>query len=207
MPNSTYYMNFHFLRLDHSYHKLISNEKVVAKQDFLSAFDAMAHHMPIATYALSGLRSDCDMLIWRVSRRLEDLHAMSCRLQYSGIGKYLITARTMLGTVSGTRYTPPPQEDTDADGGPTVIGKAPYLIVQPILKNTRNSMPQNDPSSESHLHIADATGLDDPDHIVAFETKDPLEFRQFAESWKIAPDTPTYTCIQAGIKEIIDSFG
>src|SRR3990167_2752622 len=115
MANDTFYMNFHFMRLEPGYHRLISNEKVVAKQEFLSAFDAMQHRMPIASYALSGLNSDCDLLIWRVSRRLEDLHAMSCRLQYSGLGKYLLTTRTLLGTVSGERYVLPEPKKGDTE--------------------------------------------------------------------------------------------
>ena len=146
-------------------------------------------------------------MLWRVSRRLEDLHAMSCRLQGSGIGKYLITTKTLLGTVYGDRYATPATRKGDTESPPPVLGKAPYLIVQPITAPTRNTLPQNDPLPASYLHIADATGLDDPDHIVAFETADPLEFRQFAESWKIATDTPTYTCILAGMKEIIDNLG
>lgn len=201
----THYMNFQFLRLESAYHQLMSNEKVVAKQEFLSAFDSMAHRMPIASYAMTGLKTDCDILLWRVSRRLEDLHAMSTRLHYSGLGKYLVTTRSFLGTVSGPRYTT--AAPRVGEEPPVILGRKPYLIVAPVFHPTRETLPQNDPSPSSHLHIADATGLDDPDHIVAFETGDPAEFRQFGKAWKIASDTSTYTCILASIKEIIDSFG
>jgi len=202
---SSYYMNFLFLRLDTAYHQLMSNEKVVAKQEFLSAFDSMQHRMPIASYAMTGLKTGCDILLWRVSRRMEDLHAMSTRLHYSGLGKYLITTQSFLGTVPGQRYTAPAPKAGEEP--PVVLGHKPYLIVAPIFQPTRETLPKNDPSPSSHLHIADATGLDDPDHIVAFETGDPAEFRQFAEAWKIASNTSTYTCILASVKEIIDSFG
>ena len=203
----SWYMNFHFLKIDQEYNRLMSNEKVVAKQEFVSTFDTMQNRMPIATYALTGLKSDCDILIWRISKRLEDIHAMSSVLQTSGLGKYLSTVKTYLGTVNGPRYqeTTAPMEGEDEM--PKILGRKPYLVVAPMWKNTRLSLPQNDPSKSAHLHAADSTGLDDPDHVIAYETSDPAEFRELAETWKIDLNTTTYTCILAGIKEIVDSFG
>lgn len=201
-----YYMNFQFLRFVPDYHLLLPNEKVVAKQDFISAYDTMQNRMPLASYALTGLVPDADILIWRVSQRLEDLHAMSCRLQYSGLGKYLIPARSYLGTVSGERYQGPAQQKGGAEP-PPILGLAPYLILQPVFTPVRETLEKSDAVSTHHIHIADASGIDAPDHIIAFETDNPAHFREFAKSHNIPLNTTTHTCILASMKEIVDSFG
>lgn len=204
-----FFMNFRFLRLDFSFHKLMPNEKVVARQEFLAVFDTVAEHMPVAVFAVTGLRSDADVLIWRVTRHLTDLHAMSSRLQAAGLGRYLLPTRTWTGTVTGERYAAKPKErgrsaEAEGDG---VLGLARYLMVRAVRGEAPGSLPPPSAFPSAHVHVADCTGIDDPAFVTAFETEDPLDHRRYVAASPTAIEAATYTCIRASMREIIDSFG
>lgn len=207
----TSYMNFHFLRLDAGYHRLLPNERVVAKQEFLSAFDSMQDRMPLASYALTGLSGDCDMLLWRVSDRLQDFHAMSSRLQGIGLGKYLLPVRSLLGVVAdGSRYAleeAPPSKRAEA---PKSLGHAPYLVLQASRSAAALTLPPSDKFPRLHVHCAESSGLDGHDLIVAVEAPDPMEAARYFALWK-PPQPPERVCAYTGIlgsmRDIIDSFG
>ena len=83
------FVNFQILRIDPRYHTLLSNEKVVAKQEFLSCYDTFQRQMKLAAYGLTGLSASGDLLIWRVSPDLALFNQMTGRLQGAGLGKYL----------------------------------------------------------------------------------------------------------------------
>jgi chlorite dismutase len=205
MNQPSLYTNFQFLRLDPSYHTLMVNEKVVAKQDLLSGFDVYQRKMTIATYALTGLRPDCDVLIWRSGQSLEDFQAMSCRLQTSGMGKYLLPAYSFLGTPS----TPPAGQ------------RARYLFVRlfaPPADKRAQALDEvlkaaaRRPSLK--VHAADSAGLDDQDHLLAFETDEPRDYRDLAMELREPKagtiplkDAPSFTCILRDIRDVVDSFG
>lgn len=204
-PKNTFYMNFRFYRLDSAYLHLMANEKVVAKQEFMATFDSVQERMPIATYALTGLRSDCDLMIWRVTPHIKDLHAMSARLQSSGLGKFFIPAASFTGTVTGNQYALPKTKVGARSAPPKILGIAPYLVVEALRGDPP---PAAGNCSAGKLHIADSRSLDDQDVILACETDDPLKYRAFAaEALKGREPRATYICLQGAMREIIDSLG
>ncbi|MEK7747370.1 MAG: chlorite dismutase family protein, partial [Elusimicrobiota bacterium] len=91
------FVNFQVLRIDPRYHTLLSNEKVVAKQEFLSCFDTFQRQMKLATYGLTGLSASGDLLLWRASPDLGAFNQMTGRLRGAGLGKYLTPSRSFLG--------------------------------------------------------------------------------------------------------------
>ena len=205
LATKVFYMNFRFFRLDPIYLRLMANEKVVAKQEFLATFDSVQERMPIATYALTGLRSDCDLMIWRVTPHVKDLHAMSARVQSSGFGKYLIPTASYTGTVTGGQYALPKRERGRRDSPPNVLGTTPYLVVE-ALRGVRPPAPEGCPAGR--LHVADSAGLDEQDFVLACETDDPLKYRAFAaKALQGAERRATYICLQGAMREIIDSLG
>lgn len=205
-PPGTYFMNFRFLRLDPDYHKLLANEKVVAKQQFLATWDRVAEHMPVAAYAMTGLSTDCDLLIWRVTAHLTDLNAMSAQLHGSGLGRFLIGVRSWLGTARG-RYENPRAPIGKSEAPAAVLGRSPYLVVRSVRGARPESVPDPARFPAAHLHVVDSAGFDDRDFVTAFETANPLDHRAFVAACGPAPESVTATCILAGIREIVDSFG
>lgn len=204
------YMNFAFLRLDPAYHRLMKNEKVVAKQEFLASYDTYQAKIPTAAYALTGVRADCDIMFWRIAPRIDDFNSMSCRLQESGVGKYLTPARSLLGTVAGQDYVPPAVLKGSKKGEtPKILGKSPYLFVRPVIGGDPGALPRTVGLPTARLHVADCSGLDDHDYILAFETQEPTEYRTFMAKWADAPTAqcPTYVCLLREIRDIVDSLG
>lgn len=200
-----HYMNFRVLRLDPAYHRLLPNEKVVAKQEFLSAFESAAERMPVAAYAGSGLSAACDVLIWRVSPHLKDLHAMTARLQSAGMGKFLSPARSWLGTVSADRYAWPLRGGRSPGQPP--IGNAPNVVVRAARRVGSGAWPEEARFAGARVHLADGRGLGDVDWVTAFETADPLQHREFAAAAPSCAESETVVGILAPIRDIVDSLG
>jgi len=221
-PSQSCFMNFQLLRLDSSYHSLMSNEKVVAKQEFLSSLDAEQRRIPIATYALTGLRADCDLLLWRVASSLEQLQDMSSRLQSSGMGKFIVPVYSFLGAVSDASYVRVQAADKSDAPRPQSFGAARYLFVQPLIAAagaSRAEIPKEfSRTAAAHgavrMHAADCAGFDDPDYLFAFETDDPAAWSRLAIELRGGPiaslterETPTFAAIARDVRDLVDEIG
>ncbi|MEK7743279.1 MAG: chlorite dismutase family protein, partial [Elusimicrobiota bacterium] len=155
------FVNFQVLRIDPRYHTLLSNEKVVAKQEFLSCFDTFQRQMKLATYGLTGLCASCDLLLWRTSPDLGAFSRMTGRLQGAGLGKYLTPSRSFLGTA--------------AVGEP---GAARFLFLQAALSSSDASgrgladevRRQCALIPAVRLQVIACAGLDEWGHVFALET-------------------------------------
>jgi chlorite dismutase len=207
MNDKPQYMNFLFLRLDPAYHQLMMNEKVVAKQEFMACFDSFQSKMPLASYVMTGLRADCDVLLWRVNQSLDELYHMACRLQDSGIGRFLYPVYSFLGTVSGAQYASSPQV-YGKPSSPSPIGNSPYLFVRPLSAKAAARLART-----PRLHVADCAGLDDQECVLAFETSDLAEYRTLlsdVEPAHGAPEgsgPPNFACLLREMRDIVDSLG
>lgn len=205
------YMNFMFLRLDVVFHQLLSNEKVVARQEFMASFDTFQSRFPVATYALSGLRADCDILLWRLSPSLDDFYRMTSRLQESGLGKYLFSTHSFTGCVPASRHAWTPGAIKEPKG---VLGTAPYLFVRPVWGRPPESLPDPAKFPSARIHIAESFDLPERGFILAFESSDPAEYRDYLSAWTTggsAPSQsqqePTFICLLREMRDIVDSFG
>jgi len=200
-----------FLRLDVVFHQLMTNEKVVARQEFMSSFDSFQSKFPVATYALTGLRSDCDILLWRLSTSLDDFHRMSSRLQESGIGKYLFSTHSYLGCVPASRYAWTPGAAHEPKG---VLGTADYLFVRPVWGRAPDPLPDPALFPSARIHIAETFDLPERGFVLAFETPEPREYRDYLAAWNAkgsapsqAQQEPTFVCLLREMRDIVDSFG
>jgi len=205
------YMNFIFLRLDVVFHQLMTNEKVVARQEFMASFDSFQSRLPVATYALTGLRSDCDVLFWRLSPSLDELSRMSVRLQESGLGKYLFSTHSFMGCVPATRYPWTPGAIKEPKG---VLGTAPYLFVRPVWGRSPDSLPDPSKFPSAQIHVTESLDLPQQGFILAFETSEPADWRGYLAAWSAmgsAPSQtqqePTFVCLLREMRDIVDSFG
>jgi hypothetical protein len=202
-PRAAYYMSFRFLKLEPDYHRLITNEKVQLKQDFLNSFDQLEDKLKISTYAMTGLAGDADILMWKVTRHLKDLNAMSAQIQSVGIGSYLKCVRSMLGLAAC-----PPWAKTEEDWK---LGQHPYLVVLPgTIKDASSLKPMQTDYMTSQFALDSYS--DSTQYIVALDVEDPRRLPSELAAHKVMSVgdfkfSSSYTCLRASMSEILDSLG
>lgn len=227
-PAARQFVNFQFLKLDPSYHHLQQNEKVVARQEFLSAWDAcQGKDMLLLAYSLTGIRADCDVLFWRVSERLEAFQEMTSRLRSAGLGKYLEPAYSYLAMTRRSIYVDKINPEHDDARTRIVPGRSKYLFVYPFVKTPewyQLPMKERQEMMDEHIRIgvkypsvkintSYSYGLDDQEFVVAFETDQPQDFLDLVMELRESKgriytlrDTPTLTCVLKDIRDIVDSL-
>ncbi len=197
------FVNFQILRIDPRYHTLLSNEKVVAKQEFLSCYDTFQRQMKLAAYGLTGLSASGDLLIWRVSPDLALFNQMTGRLQGAGLGKYLTPSRSFLGTATS--------------GEP---GTARFLFLQASAPSSELSgrgladevRRQCAPFPAVRLQVIACAGLDEWGHVFALETEEPRDYLRLAAALGeiqggALRKAPALACLQKDIRDIVDDLG
>ena len=213
------YVGFSFYRIDPAYRRLQSNEKVVLKQEFLSAVEPFQKKLHYASYSLVGLKADCDLLLWRTASDLERLQEMTSRLQCVGIGRWLVGVRSYLGVGSAPASGEKPAHEA---------ARGRYLLVRPVTKtrawHALSADEQKRLSEEPQgllakrpsvkIHAVSSLGLDDPDAVLAVETDDPQDLaalqRELGASKSalyIQSDTPAFLCAHQDLGAILDSLG
>ena len=221
------FVNFLFLKINPNFRTLQSNEKIVAKEEFLSAFERYQEKTAVLSYSLVGLRADCDMLLWRIDPDLGLFQKMSERLLTTGIGKYMTPVHSFLAATNapgahGKQLLVEPSGDS---GMP---GRFKYVFVHPLVK-ARNWY--HLPAAERQgiledqarirakfpsvkLHTAYSFGLDEQEFMMAFESDAPADFLELAAALResgwgayTARDTPTFTCVAKDLREILDGLG
>lgn len=185
---------------------LMSNEKVVARQEFLATFDQFPHRLPVAVYALDGLSADADLLIWRVSPDLEDFHTMAMRLRRSGFGRYLLPAQSYTGTVASADYPFEPRAKGSKDAGP--IGNKRFVLVAPVSASEAEALRGGSAAGDDgRLHLVDCRGLDKPAFIAAYETDDAGGFARLLKQRVPDANVATMVGIRTDAPDLIESAG
>ena len=221
------FVNFQFLKLDPVYYRLLPNEKVVAVQEFLNAWEAYQGKLLLLTYSLVGIRADCDILLWRVSENLEIFQEMTATLRSSGVGRYLHPVYSYLAMTRRSLYVDKITPEHDDARTRIVPGKSKYLFVYPFVKTHEwYQLPMKDRQAMMDEHIRVGVkypsvkinttysfGLDDQEFVVAFETDHPQDFLDLVMELRESKgrvytlrDTPTFTCILKDIRDIVHGF-
>src|SRR5438270_233195 len=135
------------------------------------------------TYSTLGMRSDCDMMLWRICYSLEGLQSMSRELLATRLGGYLETSYSYLAMTKRTQYHLAGRNPGDSRG--TIRpGQSRYLFVFPMLKTrawyqlaweerqriVADYMSIIEEFSRVRLHVAYSFGLDDQEYVVASES-------------------------------------
>ena len=222
------FVNFVFYRMDPAWRRLAPNEKLVAKQEFLSAVESFQQKVMILPYSLVGIRGDADFMLWRISQELDLFQRMSARLNSAGLGKYLLTPYSYLCMTRRSIYVYKLDPEHAESRTMIVPGKAKYLFVYPFVK-TREwyqlPLSKRQEMMDEHIRIGNkypsvrlntaySYGLDDQEFVVAFETDRPqdfldlvMELRESQASRYTLRDTPTFTCASQDLQEILESLG
>jgi chlorite dismutase len=226
-PEKRQVVRYAFYKLDPAWRRLSSERQASAKIEFGEALERYHGRLLLRPYGLVGLRGDCDFLLWQVAEELDALVELQTALNRTDLGAYLSIPYSYLAMTRRSIYEFPadPQHDHRLVIRPSA---AKYLFVYPFVK-TRAwyslPKPERQRMMDEHVRVGRkfptirlnttySYGLDDQEFVVAFEGDNPAEFldlvmelRESEASSYTLRDTPTLTCVQMSLWDMLDTLG
>jgi chlorite dismutase len=221
------YSSFMFLKLQPEFRRLISNEKIAAKQEFENMVGTAQEKLFLRTYMVSGLRSDADILFWRMSDDLSYLQEIGSRTFSAGAGRYFTPTYCYLGVHEGPD---PAVQKQDLDFGflpKDTFGRHRYMLFHPVVKaHTWYELSDQERTklqaeraqvvaryTDIQENVFMSYGLDEPDMIVVREAKSledltdaTYELRQQRIKSYTCADKPVFLCLGRDLREIMDAI-
>ncbi len=220
-------VRFAFYKLDTAWRRLSAERQAGSKIEFGETIESFNGHLLLRPYGLVGIRGDCDFLLWQVAEDLDSLVALQTALNRTDLGAYLTLPYSYLAMTRRSIYEFPedPRQPSRLQIRPS---DARYLFVYPFTK-TRAwyalPRPERQAMMDEHVRIGRqypsirlnttySYGLDDQEFIVAFEGDTPgdfldlvMELRESRASSYTLRDTPTFTCVQMSLWDMLDTLG
>ena len=222
------FVNFTFYRARPEWRLLPDEAKRDCRDAFIASVDTFRSVLLIHSYSTVGLRTNADLMIWRIGTDLDPMQEMSARLNQTQMAKYLEPTHSLLSMTKRSMYIESDGSDQVEDRTHIVPGQTDYLFVCP-LQRTREwySRPQDQRHEMMEenlrigskyrsvkLHTTYSFGLDDQEFVVAFETDKPADFldlfqelRETKASCFTLRDTPMFTCRKRSLAECLDALG
>ncbi|MBI2936205.1 MAG: chlorite dismutase family protein [Chloroflexi bacterium] len=225
------FIKYNFYRVDPAWRRLPERERQEGKQQFLGVVGEFSEQSHLRSYDLTGLRGDVDFLLWLVAWEVETLQRFAVQLQRTGLGRYLTTPYSYLAMTRRSPYLGQHRHPGQEGASTTLlVSEAPYsyLIVYPFVKTSEwYRLPKEDRKRmmlehfkighkypSVHINTTYSYGLDDQEHVVAFEANDLAEFLELVMELREAEarpytlrDTPIFTCVRKDLPEILDGLG
>src|SRR6266853_381129 len=220
-------VRYAFYKLDPAWRRLTPERQAAAKTEFAETIERFHGRLLLRPYGLVGIRGDCDILLWQVAEDLEALVDLQTALNRTDLGAYLAAPYSYLAMTRRSIYQ---FSDEPAQHSRLVIrpSASRYLFVYPFVKTRAwYSLPyaERQTMMDEHVKIGRkyptirlnttySFGLDDQEFVVAFEGDNPGEFldlvmelRESAGSSYTLRDTPTFTCVQMSLLDLLDTLG
>ncbi len=220
------FVKYTFLKVQPAWRGLPSEERQAGKQELAGLLERFSDRLMIRTYSTVGTRGDCDLLLWTVGDRLEEIQALFAAVNGSRMGPFVDTPHSYLAMTKRSMYVDAHhhagQEGTRLRVQPT---GSKYLFVYPFVKTRAwYLLPKEERQAMMNSHIevghryptvrintAYSFGLDDQEFLVAFETDSPADFldlvmelRETRASEYTLRDTPIFTCVSMAPGEALD---
>src|SRR6267378_3340012 len=220
-------VRYAFYKLDPTWRRLTAERQATAKIEFGETLECYNGRLLLRPYGLVGIRGDTDFLLWQVAEDLDALVELQTALNRTDLGAYLSIPYSYLAMTRRSIYEFPadPQHDQRLVIRPSA---AKYLFVYPFVK-TRAwyslPKPERQRMMDEHVRVGRkyptirlnttySYGLDDQEFVVAFEGDQPAEFldlvmelRESEASAYTLRDTPTFTCVQMSLWDMLDTLG
>jgi chlorite dismutase len=222
------FVNFTFYRVRPEWRLLDEAERASGKQEFIDAVEEFRRELLIHTYSITGLRSNADLMIWRIGYSLDPIQEMTARINRTGLGRYVEATQSFLSMTKRSMYIDKDNPEHVEDRLHIVPGQSNYLFVYPFVKTREwysRSVEERQEMMDEHirigskyrsvkLHTTYSFGLDDQEFVVAFETDEPADFldlvqelRETKASSFTLRDTPMYTCRQRPLDACLEALG
>lgn len=176
-------------------------------------------------YSTLGLKTDADLLMWRIGTSPDAFQESLSRLLLTGLGRYLDVTHTFNGLIRQSSYV---RRATTQEQALFEQDRQRYLIVYPFTKTIEwylMSKEARQGMMNEHIRIGHeypavrqllvySTGLDDQEFIVAYETEDldvfqglVIDLRSTEARRYTLRDTPIFTCIYRPVGETLALLG
>ncbi|PIU20574.1 MAG: hypothetical protein COT18_01565 [Elusimicrobia bacterium CG08_land_8_20_14_0_20_59_10] len=221
------YSSFMFLKLQPEFRRLLSNEKIAAKQEFENMVGSAQEKLFLRTYMVSGLRSDADILFWRMSDDLGYLQEICSRTFSAGAGRYFTPSFCYLGVHPGPAPSDP-KSGLDFGFLPKgLFGRHRYMLLHPVVKShTWYELSEADRDKlmterkqvvmryqDIQENFFMSYGLDEPDMIVVREAKSLEDLTEATQELRLqrtknytVEDKPVFLCLGRDLREIMDAI-
>src|SRR5579875_3198793 len=222
-------VRFVFYKLDPQWLRLPAEQRRAGREELLAIYNEYAQCSLLRRYALYGLRSDCDFMLWQATYDLGHLQGLSSKIRRSAIGPYLPEVRSFLSMTKRSVYVGKGPRGAAHDPRLVItLEDKPYLFVYPFVK-TRPwyalPLQERKRMMDEHIRIGlkyksvslnttYSFGLDDQEFVVAFETDNIADFldlvqelRESEASSYTLRDTPMFTCIAQPLEDILEALG
>jgi len=220
-------VRFAFYRLDSAWRRLSAERQANSQVEFGETIEGFHGQLLLRPYGLVGIRGDCDFLLWQVAENLDALVALQTALNRTDLGAYLSLPYSYLAMTRRSIYEFP-EDSTQPSRLVIRPSDARYLFVYPFIKTRAWYMlpkPERQVMMDEHVRVGRkypsirlnttySYGLDDQEFIVAFEGDQPsdfldlvMELRESKASSYTLRDTPTFTCVQMSLWDMLDTLG
>jgi chlorite dismutase len=221
-------VRFTFYKLDLQWYILPSETRQRGKQELIDIFAEYGQHSLMRSFALYGLRSDCDFMLWQAAYDINDLQGISSRIRRSTLGPYLRETQAFLSMTKRSVYVGKNARGTHDPRLVIAPDDKKYLFVYPFVKTRAwYALPLEERKRMMNEHIrvgitypsvtlntTYSFGLDDQEFVVAFETDQVSDFldlvqelRETEASRYTLRDTPMFTCVAQPLDEILEAIG
>ncbi len=224
------FVKFSFFKLDRAFRRLPDEKQRTAKLDFISAIRSFNRRMLLRSYSLIGLRGDTDFMLWQAASIAEPFQDLMTAIFNTEMGPYLETPYSFLAITRRSIYDIGELVGSKSPEERIVIspGEHRYLFVYPFIKTRAwYALPfeERQAMMDEHIRIGRqypqirlnttySYGIDDQEFVVAFEADNPsdfvdlvMELRETKASIYTLRDTPTFTCRNLSLPEMLDSVG
>jgi chlorite dismutase len=216
------YLAYTFYKVDPAWRRLPVEERAAGKDAFSDVIEDFAGRMEsLRVYTLTGVRSDSDFFLWKITSRYEDLGELGTALNGTPLAGWLETPYSYLATTKASQYT-------SARRARKIIPKgSPYLVVYPFVKmrpwyalpaeERQRAMDEHirigGEYPSIHNHTTYSFGIDDQEFMTAFECDEPADFmhlmltlRETEASRYTERDTPIFVGQQVDIRGALDAL-
>jgi chlorite dismutase len=232
MPNNSsgeerQFVHFAFYKLDRAWRALAAEERERAKGELAAVVESFSERFHVRAYSTAGLRADADLMLWKVSERLEDFQELAGAIVSTPLGPYLETPYAYLSMTKRSQYVKGEGRSQHKRGRIMWNPDSKYLLIYPMVK-TRAWYQLSKPARQGIMneHIATghrfptvkinttySFGIDDQEFVVAFETDYVGDFldlmmtlRETEASRYTERDTPIFTCVSLSIRDALDTL-
>src|SRR3989441_2129374 len=228
-PEHRQVVRYAFYKLDPAWRRLPPERQAAGKVEFAETIERFHGRLLLRPAGRVGFRGATDFLLWKVAEDLAALVGLQTALNRTDLGAYLSIPYSYLAMTRRSIYEfPAPADQSHEQRLVIQPSAAKYLFVYPFLK-TRAwyalPKPERQRMMDEHVRIGRkyptirlnttySYGLDDQEFIVAFEGDNPGEFldlvmelRETEASSYTLRDTPTFTCVQMSLWDLLDTLG
>jgi chlorite dismutase len=221
----TLFVQYTGFKADPAWRRLPFAAREDGREAFARAIEEAAPEIKTYPYSTVGMKTSCDLLLWRKGASPLTMQELTSQLLQTGIGQYLELTHNLYGFTRPSSYTRRP---TTQEQAIDLEERQTYLIVYPFSKTTDWFLMSKDVRQgmmNEHMRIghdyADirqvllySTGLDDQEFIVAYETEDLPRFSALVSDLRATEgrrytlkDTPILTGIHRPLRQALALIG